>query len=597
MNLEFKQKIQNIKEAVNIVDVVGQYLKLNHKGNNFWTICPFHEDSNPSLSVSQDKQIYKCFSCGEQGNVFIFLQKYKNIDFFSALKEVAKIAKIDLKDFDLEITDVSKKQLHKFNILSNLALIFYQYQLTTVEGKQAIEYLKQRKINDENINNFGLGYAPSNNQLLEYLQLQGYQQIDIIESGLAKVTKKDKVKDMFFNRITFPIVDLEGNCLGFSARKYFVQSKDNFKYINTPETKIFKKGQILYNLYNAKKAITVNNNNIYLVEGYMDVISLSNQNINNCVALMGTNLTKEQINILNKITKNIIIFLDGDEAGKLAAFKIAINLLANDFNVKIVNNPTDLDPDELINKQKEKFNEIIKNTLHPLDFAINFFLRKYDIKKDSYQLKEFLLQLKPLWKVIKDPVTLKFYLDSLQKITNLSQQDLLLVFELQVKPIIKPNVPIVKVTKRKFIRISLQEKLLEVQKQLFFLLLLDRSVYLFLEKEKFLFYNKELMNLYFLIGQKYQEDEKLVKINLEEILVLLKDNEIFAFLQLLINQHKNKNYQITVDILQDYLRIIKKYLIEIEIENLNHQITNSNDFDTKVELLKKMSVLKNKLNE
>lgn len=597
MSLEFNRKIQKIQEVVNIVDVVGQYLKLTRKGNNFWAICPFHEDSNPSLSVSQDKQIYKCFSCGEQGNVFIFLQKYKNIDFFAALKEIAKLAKIDLKDFDLEISDVSQIQLHKFKILNNLALNFYQYQLTTVQGKEALEYLKQRNISDENINNFGLGYAPSNNQLLEYLQLQGYQQIDIIESGLAKVTKNDTVKDMFFNRITFPIIDLEGNCLGFSARKYFIQEKDTFKYINTPETEVFKKGQILYNLFNAKKAVAVNNNNIYLVEGYMDVISLSNQNIDNCVALMGTNLTREQMSILNKITKNIIIFLDGDEAGNLAAFKIAINLLANNFDVKIIDNPTVLDPDELIKKDKEKFKAIIANTLHPLDFAINFFLNKYDIKKDSYQLKEFLMQLKPLWKVVRDSVTLKFYLDSLQKITNLSQQDLLLVLDSQAKLVDNEKFIVSKVKKKKFSKLSLAQKLLEVQKQLFFLLLLDRSVYLFLEKEKFIFYNKELMNLYFLIAQKYQEDEKLAKINLEEILLLLKENEIFEFLQGLINQYQNRNYQINKEILQDYLRIIKKYLIEIEIENLNFQILSSNNFETKVELLKKMSVLKNKLNE
>lgn len=597
MNLEFNQKIQKIKEEVNIVDVVAQYLKLQRKGSNFWAICPFHEDSSPSLSVSKDKQIYKCFSCGEQGNVFMFLQKYKNIDFFAALKEIANIANIDLKNFDLKINDLKKVELHKFKILNNLALNFYQYQLTTSEGQQAFEYLKKRNINDVNINNFAIGYAPSNNQLLDYLELQGYNQIDIIESGLAKINDKDKVKDMFFNRITFPILDLEGNCLGFSARKYFIQGKDSFKYINSAETEIFKKGQILYNLYNAKKALATNNNSIYLVEGYMDVISLSNQNINNSVALMGTNLTKEQINILNKITKNVIIFLDGDEAGKIAAFKIAINLLANDFNVKIINNPTNLDPDELINKKDSEFKKIINDTLHPLDFAINFFLDKYDIKKDSDQLKEFLLHLKPLWKVIKDPVTINFYLDSLKKLTNLSEQQLLSEFEITPRIRVQQKNTYVRHVKNQFSKISWQTKLLEVQKQLFFLLLLNRYVYEVLEKEKFIFANKELMNLYFLIAQQYQEDEKLTKIDLEKILILLKNNEIFKFLQEIIDQYQNKNFQINQYILQDYLKIIKKYLIEIEIENLNNQIIKSNNIENKVNLLKQMSILKNKLNE
>lgn len=601
MSLEFNQKIQKIQEAINIVDVVGQYLKLNHKSNNFWAVCPFHEDSNPSLSVSQDKQIYKCFACGAHGNVFTFLQNYKNIDFYDALKEAATIAKINLKDFDLEVATNKKIALHPIKELNNLAVIFYQYQLTTEEGKKAIEYLKNRNIAETNINDFALGYAPHNNQLIEYLELQGYNQVDIIEAGLAKVNNEDKVKDMFLNRITFPIIDLEGNCLGFSARNYLGQAKDNFKYINTPETEVFKKGHILYNLYNAKKAVTVNTNNIYIVEGYMDVISLTNQNINNCVALMGTNLTKQQMMLLGKITNNIVIFLDGDEAGKNAAYKIAINLLTDNFNVKIVNNPTTLDPDELINKEKEKFQAIIKDTLHPLDFSINFFLQKYDIKKNSEELKQFLLQLKPLWNSISDAVTINFYLSKLREITNLTEEQLHLALgEMKVlepeEYIFEEPMYIVKPKKKLKIK-SLAEKLMEIEKELFFLLLLDRSTYLFLEQEKFIFANKNLMNLYFLISQKYQEDEKINRIDFDEILNQLKDNEIFNFLELIINQYKNKNYQVKKAILQDYMKIIKKYLIEIEINNLNQQIIKSDDDEIKIKLLKEMSVLKNKLNE
>lgn len=601
MSLEFNQKIQKIQEAINIVDVVGQYLKLNHKSNNFWAVCPFHEDSNPSLSVSQDKQIYKCFACGAHGNVFTFLQNYKNIDFYDALKEAATIAKINLKDFDLEVATNKKIALHPIKELNNLAVIFYQYQLTTEEGKKAIEYLKNRNIAETNINDFAIGYAPHNNQLIEYLELQGYNQVDIIEAGLAKVNNEDKVKDMFLNRITFPIIDLEGNCLGFSARNYLGQAKDNFKYINTPETEVFKKGHILYNLYNAKKAVTVNTNNIYIVEGYMDVISLTNQNINNCVALMGTNLTKQQMMLLGKITNNIVIFLDGDEAGKNAAYKIAINLLTDNFNVKIVNNPTTLDPDELINKEKEKFQAIIKDTLHPLDFSINFFLQKYDIKKNSEELKQFLLQLKPLWNSISDAVTINFYLSKLREITNLTEEQLHLALgEMKViepeEYIFEEPMYIVKPKKKLKIK-SLAEKLMEIEKELFFLLLLDRSTYLFLEQEKFIFANKNLMNLYFLISQKYQEDEKINRIDFDEILNQLKDNEIFNFLELIINQYKNKNYQVKKTILQDYMKIIKKYLIEIEINNLNQQIIKSDDDEIKIKLLKEMSVLKNKLNE
>lgn len=600
MDQDFSQKIQQIKEQVNIVDIVGEYLKLTRKGNNFWAICPFHQDSNPSLSVSQEKQIYKCFSCGEQGNVFIFLQKYKNIDFLSAVREVAKIAKIDLEKLHLNLTESQKIKLHPFKILNNLALNFYQYQMTTDLGKAAFNYLNDRKVSEKNINDFALGFAPSKNQLLEYLQLQGYQTNEIIGAGLAKITDKDKVKDMFFNRIIFPILDLDGECLGFSARS-FIKNQDNlekanFKYINTPETEIFKKGRILYNLYKAKNSLNPHNKSIYLVEGYMDVISLSSQEINNCVALMGTNLTKEHIATLKQFTNDIIIFLDGDIPGKEAAIKIATNLLAQNFNVKVIDNQTNQDPDELIKNNLEQFKAIINTTLHPLDFAINFYQTKYDFKQDSYQLKTFLKQLQDLWNAIKDPITTKFYLEKLKVLTNLTETELFSVLK-ESQQIVASNVVNQVNSKQKqskFIPLSLKQKFLELQKQLFFFSLLDYQVYQILEKEKFIFDDQRLMTLHFLITEKYQR-EKIQQIDLQELLNLLKDNELLPFYQEIINQHQNKKYQFTASIIKDDIKNIKNYRIELKIANLRSQITNTSNPEKQIELLQQMSNLKKNL--
>lgn len=600
MDQDFSQKIQQIKEQVNIVDIVGEYLKLTRKGNNFWAICPFHQDSNPSLSVSQEKQIYKCFSCSEQGNVFIFLQKYKNIDFLSAVREVAKIAKIDLEKLHLNLTESQKIKLHPFKILNNLALNFYQYQMTTDLGKAAFNYLNDRKVSEKNINDFAIGFAPSKNQLLEYLQLQGYQTNEIIGAGLAKITDKDKVKDMFFNRIIFPILDLDGECLGFSARS-FIKNQDNlekanFKYINTPETEIFKKGRILYNLYKAKNSLNPHNKSIYLVEGYMDVISLSSQEINNCVALMGTNLTKEHIATLKQFTNDIIIFLDGDIPGKEAAIKIATNLLAQNFNVKVIDNQTNQDPDELIKNNLEQFKTIINTTLHPLDFAINFYQTKYDFKQDSYQLKTFLKQLQDLWNAIKDPITTKFYLEKLKVLTNLTETELFSVLK-ESQQIVASNVVNQVNSKQKqskFIPLSLKQKFLELQKQLFFFSLLDYQVYQILEKEKFIFDDQRLMTLHFLITEKYQR-EKIQQIDLQELLNLLKDNELLPFYQEIINQHQNKKYQFTASIIKDDIKNIKNYRIELKIVNLRSQITNTSNPEKQIELLQQMSNLKKNL--
>lgn len=605
MGQDFSQKIQQIKEQVNIVDVVGQYLKLTRKGNNFWAVCPFHQDSNPSLSVSQEKQIYKCFSCGEHGNVFIFLQKYKNLDFFDAVRETAKIAKIDLEKLNLNLVESHKIKLHPFKILNNLALNFYQYQMTTDLGKTAFNYLIERKVSEKGINDFALGFAPNKNQLLEYLQLQGYQTNEIIAAGLAKINDQDEVKDMFFNRIIFPILDLDGECLGFSARSFIKRQdsleKISFKYINTPETEIFKKGRILYNLYHAKNSLNANNKSIYLVEGYMDVISLSSQEINNCVALMGTNLTKEHIATLKQFTNDIVIFLDGDNPGKQAAIKIAINLLAQNFNVKVIDNQTSQDPDELIKNNLEQFKTIISSTLHPFDFAINFYQTKYDFKQDSIQLKEFLNQLKDLWNVITDPIAIKFYLEKLKTLTNLTETELFSVLkESQQIVITNQSKQVNPNWKDKFSIGSNEQKLLQQEKQLFFLLLLDYQVYQILEKERFSFVDKRLMSLYLLVSEKYQ-NEKVQQIDSQEFLSLLRDNELLPFCQQIINQQKNKDYQVMQSIIRDDIKNIKNSRIELKIANLEnlrkqYAIINSPDNRKKqIELLQQMSDLKNKL--
>lgn len=594
MNLEFNQKIQLVKEKINIVDIIGRYLKLSRKGNNYWAICPFHQDSSPSMSVSQDKQIYKCFSCGEQGNAFIFLQKYKKIDFITALKELAEVAKIDLKTLNLSTNE--KKDKHPLKKLNDLALSFYQYQLTTEPAKKALEYLKSRGMEQQTLNDFAIGYAPKANELVDYLKMQGYEYASIVEAGLAKINDQDEVKDMFINRIVFPIIDIDGSCLGFSARRYIKKENDNFKYVNTPETEIFKKGKILYNLFNAKNSIHTNNDNLYLVEGYMDVIALNHQNIKNCVALMGTNLTKEQLVILKKITNNIIIFLDGDEPGKMAAYKIAINLLLNNFNVKVINNSSNLDPDELASQDLKKFNLIINQTMHPMEFAIKFFNSKYDIKKDSDQLKEFLLILKPMWQALTDAIARKFYLDYLINLTNLNEQELVLILNDKKPEVVnKEDYSSSPKKVKKFEKITVKDKLLSLQKQLIYLLLLSRTVFTFLEQNKFIFCNQKLMNLYFLINQKYNEQKDLLKIDIDQILVELKENEIFSFLNEIIETYEKKKFEINETILKDYLRINQNYIIEIEIELLKNQINQSQEIEEKIKLLKKMSSLKNKL--
>lgn len=594
MDLEFNHKINEIKTKINIVEIMGKYLTLTHKGNNFWAICPFHEDSTPSLSISPEKQIYKCFACGEQGNVFIFLQKYKNITFMSALREAAISANINLQDFDINLNEISiNTKKNPLLIINNMTMNFFSYQLLTTEGQIALAYLQKRNISSDNIKTFSLGYAPLNNKLTDYLRAQGYKDVDLINLGLVKINNQDQINDAFLNRIIFAIKDENGDCVGFSARSYNGEN-ENYKYINSPENDVFKKSKVLYNFNNAKQFIK-KETAIYLTEGFMDVIALSNSNIKTAVALMGTNLTKAHVELLKKITKNIIIFLDGDLAGKIASLKIANILLRHNFKVEIINNNTKFDPDELINKLPAQFEKIIKKTVHPFIFAIDFGLTQYDIKKDSYQLNQFLKSLVSIWTAINDDVSKKFYLNMLTDITNLATEELEKVLNVEKKqePIIR-NSQIIK--KQNILQLEVKNKFIEAQKQLIFLVMLAKEVYLILEKEHFVFPNQNYMNLYFFISAKYQ-NETINHITLEQILEELKDNVLFNLVQDIIDQYKNKKFDLKPQIINDYLKFINNELIENEIKNITTALKFEKDINKQIKLLQEISVLKTKANQ
>ncbi|WP_342275693.1 DNA primase [Spiroplasma endosymbiont of Nebria brevicollis] len=597
MDLEFNKKVSEIKAKISIVKVIGKYLNLIQKGNNFWTICPFHEDSEPSLSISESKQIYKCFACGEQGNVFIFLQKFKNISFINALKEAAESANINLREYDINLIDSTiEPKINPLITINNTAMQFFSYQLLTDAGKKAMNYLEFRNINSDTIKSFNLGYAPSKNELLDYLRAQGYKDSDIINLGLAKINNNDQVIDSFFNRIIFAIKDNNGNCVGFSARSYLEDDK-SAKYINSPQSQIFKKGNILYNFEQVKLRLK-KDDAIYLTEGFMDTIALSTNNIKTSVALMGTNLTQEHIMLLKKVTNTIIIFLDGDIPGKLACLKIATILLSQNFKVQIINNNTKYDPDELINKYPDQFKSIIASTIHPFEFAINLGLTQNDIKKDSYQLNAFLKWLLPIWETMTDIVTKKFYLNHLVTITNLTINDLTQILPLE-KPSSKETViskPVISNYQKPQTILVTKNKIIEAQKQLIFLVLMSRDVYVILEKEKFIFPHQDYMTLYFLISQIYQ-NETIKYIDFTTIINQLQTNLLLNTLQTIINQYKDKTFDLKPRIIIDYLKIISNELIEYEIRGINDKLKNETNLTTQIQLLKQISLLKTKIKQ
>jgi DNA primase len=345
---EFQSKIDEIKEKADIVSVISEYVKLEKNGSSYVGLCPFHEDKNPSMSVSSTRKVYKCFSCNASGNVITFIEKFKKIPFMEALREVGQKVGINVQTTQNELLNQKNKKY--YDILSD-SLNFYHFCLkNTNEGQVALQYLQNRNLNVDIINRFKIGLSMSDsNDLYKCLIDKNYQPIDMIEVGLIK--SGNNYFDTFRRRIMFPVTDLNGNVVGFSGRKYLPNS-DEAKYINSNENIVFKKSQILYNYYEAFNDIK-KQDSIFLFEGFMDVIAAYRASVLNSVASMGTALTFDQIKAIKRLTNNVTLCYDGDVPG-IEATKRAIKMLVqNNLNVDVVLMPDGLDPDDYINKYGE----------------------------------------------------------------------------------------------------------------------------------------------------------------------------------------------------------------------------------------------------
>ena len=361
--------INEIRNKVDIVEVVSNYVPLTQRGKNYFGVCPFHDDHSPSMSVSKEKQIYTCFSCGATGNVFTFVSEYEHINFYEAVKVLG--SKVG---YDLGKSNINKKNEDKSLEIYDLSCKFYQNNLNTVLGKNAIEYLENRKIDKETIKKFKIGLSVSKTSLTDYLLNKNFPLKEIITLGISN----ENGTDLFVNRIMFPLYDLQGNVIAFSGRIY--NTKDSSKYINSKESKIFKKGNLLYNYHQAKD-ILKKSESIIVMEGFMDVIRASTIGINNCVATMGTAFTKQQANLLRKMTDNIILCFDGDKAGEDATISAIEVLKEININPKVVRLEENLDPDEYIIKYgADSFKTKISNPDNSIDFLMKIHRSNKNLK-------------------------------------------------------------------------------------------------------------------------------------------------------------------------------------------------------------------------
>ncbi|MEY8427675.1 DNA primase [Lachnospiraceae bacterium 46-15] len=372
-----EELVEEIRARNDIVDVVSGYVKLQRKGSSYFGLCPFHNEKSPSFSVSPGKQMYYCFGCGAGGNVFTFLMEYENYTFPEALKALADRAGIALPEREYSQEEKKQQDLKSRLLeLNKMAARYFYYQLRSENGRQGMEYLKNRQLSDETIKSFGLGFANKySNDLYNYMKKQGIGDELLRESGLMNVDEAKGMYDKFWNRVIFPIMDVNSRVIGFGGR---VMGDGKPKYLNSPETPIFDKSR---NLYGLNVARTSRKKNILVCEGYMDVISLHQAGFKNAVASLGTALTTQHAGLLKRYTDEVVLTYDSDDAGTRAALRAIPIVKAAGLSAKVLHMQPYKDPDEFIKALgAEKFQERIDEAENSFMFEISMLEREYDMK-------------------------------------------------------------------------------------------------------------------------------------------------------------------------------------------------------------------------
>ncbi len=569
--------ILDIQRKVNIVDVISEYLPLEQKGKNYFAICPFHDDHNPSMSVSSEKQIYTCFVCGASGNVFNFVMNYEKISFGQAVSKVALKAGIKL-DYDVkEINNKKEDKYDKYYKMFDTASKYYQNNIKSVYGKAAIDYLSKRNIDLDIIKEFEIGLSMNDNNIGKLLTNKGFLENELVDIGLCG--KKDRfLYDIFRNRIMFPLYNLEGDVIGFSGRIY--NGEDDSKYVNSKESVIFKKGKLLYNYHRALNYAR-EKRQIIVVEGFMDVIRLYSIGIKNVVASMGTAITKDHANLIKKLSKNVVLCFDGDKAGEKATISAIEALDKIGIDPKIIRLEDNLDPDDyIIKKGKDAFLTHLNNPISTVMFNL-------DINKSQTNFNDY--------------NEISLYLKSVSK--ELEKIDDKIVYELTVKKIAKetgvdvetingmvqniPKTSIKVIDKRKTLSKDKYEK---AEEYLVYYMLKSTDAILLYQNNVSYLSNKLLSIIAMQILEFYEKNKY---INVTDFTLFLEDktdliNEVLRIDDLALPDDVN------IDALKDYIKTIDEGILKQEIEKLKIKIKEEANVAKKVALLEKLRVLKKK---
>ena len=589
-----KEHLEEIKLRIKVSQLVGKYVKLKKRGKEFVGLSPFKNEKTPSFTINDEKGFYHCFSTGEHGNIFDFLMKTKNYNFGEAVRVLETDA--GLQPFKFTIQDEEKQKRWKvYNIILEKYSNYCNKELISNHYLEINEYLNKRKLTKKEITFFNIGYSPIKNNFYENLK-KDFSEKEITSSGIFYFDEnKKKFVDRFRGRIIFPIKSLSGSVLAFGGRAV---SKHTFaKYINSPETEFYKKGNNLYNINAAKESINKNSNAL-IVEGYMDVINLHKFGIKNVVANLGTAMTERQMDLMWRFFKNPIICLDGDSSGRQAALRAAerlFPLIRSEYNIYFLTIPNNLDPDSYINeKGKESFIKLIENKEEIQNFIWNSYYQEIEANNPR-SLAQFEKRIKLLCGEVKDKTLAKYFLNSFtQKLNELTPN--LNFRKNKFVKFIKPDNPLQQTKDIYKKRIKFKEKELKEFSILFLIInnldIFRKNIELVSEinfsNEKMVKFKSKLID--YLLSQKFFERKKLELEDFDEMFgdlinLIITNAPIKA-----IHQKKKENEILLM--FNEILGEIKKIELKEKIEFLESKVSINLDENLYTELLSLRNQLK-----
>ena len=564
-----KSIIDEIKSKNDIVDVIGSYISLNDKNK---ALCPFHDDHSPSFSVQKDKQIYKCFSCGESGNVITFVQKYNGITFTEALKMLADRAGIPLNVSTTRKINTKYEKLYEINDTVNK---YFKANLLSNEGVKAIKYLEDRKISKDIINEFNIGLSTSNK--LSNILSKKYSYDELVKLDICKDIN-GRYYDTFQDRIIFPIIDENNNVIAFSGRKYTNEDLNNNtlpKYSNTKETDIFKKSEVFYNINNAINEIK-KKREIVITEGFMDTIRMSSIGYKNVVAIMGTAFTEKHLEKIKKWKCKVILNLDQDDAGVKGTIEAGETLLKNNIDTEVIVFDDYKDSDEFIkNKGSDSFKIAYDNRVSFIDFKLKYLKRKRNMKdavEKAKYIKEAVLALNDL----DSQILIDLKIKDIAEEFGISESDIRNEIKLNKKMAIKSIEEPKKVTR--------YDKYDKSELRILYLMLNYEDVILYFENTLgYLIQDDRALLAYKII--EFRNDYGYY--NYSDFVDYISDNEkLMNVLKEVMKYHNNEDY--TMEELDDYINTIKMYSIKKRIDTLKIEMSETFDVNKKIEIAKKI---------